>query len=346
MLLRSNTEEATFGTSHTEQRRLTLAGAQLATFRYKRGLSQTEASRPAAFTRSYLSHIETGRKSVSELAVGKLNRLIRGLGLNATEERSLQAAIAVDDICTNLCDGAEDTARRLLWSPLRESETRLLRHALSKYPVAPLHHPILPTPDRAQAIESLKSLVELVADSDDPRDISVRNQAVYHLSRSEAHGVNGLLADLAKSEPEPVVKRSIAVGKALLADSRPLHDYIDRLRSDPHELRLNLGYMGWYSGERHVSYVDAYSFRGDWSGEVTLDWLLEDFAKSPALSELNLLSIRALLREKDHKGLCSAPSRAKELGRILRQLDTNITRPNTGLREDIHVLGSSLRPFI
>lgn len=322
--------------------RSTLAGAQLKSLRTGRRLTQMDLARPAGVSRPYISQFETGHKKLSEVRVATLNRLSRAIGLDQTEEQSLQAAIAADDICTALCDGDTEAARRLLWSPLREKETRLLRHALSKQPVVALPHPILSSQDRSRAIESLKSLVALAADSSERRDLTVRNQAVYHLSRSEEDGVDGLLTELAKSEREPVVRRSVAVGKALLADSRLLDTYVDRLRSDAQEQRLNLGYMGWYSGERRVRYLDAYSSSGEWTGAATLDWLLQDIRNTPVLSELNLLSIRVLLVDKGSTLLYSSPRRMNDLARALRQIDRDRDPPHAGLRDDIKALRAAL----
>ena len=109
----------------------------------------------------------------------------------------------------------------------------------------------------------------------------------------------------------------------MLGDTKFLRtNYVGKLIDDEDEERRNIGYMGYWSGERYsiVKPEEAYSDSGEWRREQTLKWLVQDLRSQPTLKELNTHSVYTLLERKGQNILEDNPS----LSRILVQTPHNV----------------------
>lgn len=287
---------------------------------------------------------ETGERDLSKTRVSRLVDEVRALGLVEEEILSLLAAIPADRLVRSLSEGDLEGVAATLSTPLRRSEGQLVRLALTPYPEA-LERSILTPREHKKAVETLKAVI-----SDPPASatdhVGVRSQATYYLSRSGAASLSGFLTDAYKEERHPHVLRALAIGEALASDCGALlPEYVEMLRWDNAERDNNLAYMGWWSGERGVTASQAYIDAGDnWTGERTLDWLIDDLMNEKALSCLNLYSANALLKAKEGRPLENRRVRHR-LQKALHQLDSSTDDSSPGTRGEYRQLVEAVKTF-
>jgi hypothetical protein len=273
------------------------------------GYSKTRLAELVGMPSETLRSYKPERRSLANARLKTIAQLDAIAGFSPDALYALLKAVEADEILEGLLAGDGDI-RLILQQPLRQEVVHRLVFALKS-------DGILDSDERLTLMRRLWTATETTG-ADEEAAATVRNQACYLLARIGGRGAQENLLTAFSHERHPIVRRSMAVGQALLGNQDFLRRaYVDRSRWDDLEQRRNLAYMSWYSGERKGPKQSAYSETSDWTGEITFRWLVTDILKEPSLVELNIHSLDALLTHKGSHLLTSDTATTKVLASAL-----------------------------